>query len=168
MQAFGVKPLHIAATLGSIIMALTFVVIRLRAAKKPTSAKKIILPPIAMSTGFLMFLYPPTRIPVSWGIIAFLAGAVFFSYPLIRTSHFQVVGGDIYLKRSKAFIFILLGLLILRLGLHTYVEEHISIPQTGAVFFILAFGMILPWRVAMYLQYRQLLKKIKTESHHVD
>ncbi|MDN4594773.1 CcdC family protein [Polycladomyces subterraneus] len=168
MQAFGVKPVHIAATLGSIVMALTFVVIRLRATKKPTSAKKIILPPIAMSTGFLMFLYPSTHIPVTWGIIAFLAGAVFFSYPLIRTSHFHVVDGDIYLKRSKAFIFILLGLLILRLGLHSYVEELFSIPQTGAVFFILAFGMILPWRVAMYIQYRRLLKKIKTESHHVD
>jgi len=152
-------------TLGSIIMALTFVVIRLRAAKKPTSAKKIILPPIAMSTGFLMFLYPPTRIPFSWGIIAFLAGAVFFSYPLIRTSQFHIVGDDIYLKRSKAFVFILLGLLLLRLGLHTYVEEHISIPQTGAVFFILAFGMILPWRVAMYLQYRRLLKQTRSKAH---
>lgn len=146
-------------------MALTFVVIRLRAAKKPTSAKKIILPPIAMSTGFLMFLYPPTRIPFSWGIIAFLAGAVFFSYPLIRTSQFHIVGDDIYLKRSKAFVFILLGLLLLRLGLHTYVEEHISIPQTGAVFFILAFGMILPWRVAMYLQYRRLLKQTRSKAH---
>jgi len=152
-------------TLGTIIMALTFVVIRLRAAKKPTSAKKIILPPIAMSTGFLMFLYPPTRIPFSWGIIAFLAGAVFFSYPLIRTSQFHIIGDDIYLKRSKAFVFILLGLLLLRLGLHTYVEEHISIPQTGAVFFILAFGMILPWRVAMYLQYRRLLKQTRSKAH---
>ncbi|MBN2908571.1 cytochrome c biogenesis protein CcdC [Polycladomyces sp. WAk] len=152
-------------TLGTIIMALTFVVIRLRAAKKPTSAKKIILPPIAMSTGFLMFLYPPTRIPFSWGIIAFLAGAVFFSYPLIRTSQFHIIGDEIYLKRSKAFVFILLGLLLLRLGLHTYVEEHISIPQTGAVFFILAFGMILPWRVAMYLQYRRLLKQTRSKAH---
>jgi membrane protein CcdC involved in cytochrome C biogenesis len=48
------------------------------------------------------------------------------------------------------------------------VEEHISIPQTGGVFFILAFGMILPWRVTMYLQYRRLLKQIKTESHQAD
>lgn len=155
---------HIFITIVPIMMALTFIVIRLRAAKKPTSAKKIILPPLAMSTGFLMFLYPSTHIPVSWGIIAFLAGAVLFSYPLIRTSRFHVVDGKIYLKRSKAFIFILLGLLALRLGLHTYVEHIFSIPQTGAVFFILAFGMILPWRVAMYLQYRRLLKQTKSES----
>lgn len=39
---------HIFITIVPIMMALTFIVIRLRAAKKPTSAKKIILPPLAM------------------------------------------------------------------------------------------------------------------------
>jgi membrane protein CcdC involved in cytochrome C biogenesis len=36
------------------------------------------------------------------------------------------------------------------------VEAYITIYQTGAVFFILAFGMLLPWRIAMYIQYQKL------------
>ncbi|WP_312029473.1 CcdC protein domain-containing protein [Paenibacillus sedimenti] len=35
-------------------------------------------------------------------------------------------------------------------------EAFVSIYQTGAIFFILAYGMLLPWRVAMYAQYRKL------------
>ncbi|MDI3328701.1 MAG: cytochrome c biogenesis protein CcdC [Alicyclobacillaceae bacterium] len=143
------------ATLGAVLMALMVIAIRLRAANRPTSIKKIVLPPLGMTTGFLMFLFPQTHIPVSWGIGAFAAGALFLSYPLIRTSKFQIIEGQIYLKRSKAFVLILLGLLAVRLLLHSYVEHYITLPQTGAVFFLLAYGMIVPWRVAMVIEYRK-------------
>jgi membrane protein CcdC involved in cytochrome C biogenesis len=141
-------------------MASVMIIIRLRASKKPTNAKKILIPPLGMSTGFLMFLYPPMRIPWSWALIAFLAGALLFSYPLIRTSKFEIVDGQIYLKRSRAFIFILIGLFVLRMALHTYVEHLISVEQTGSVFFILAFGMLLPWRLAMFMQYKKLERQL--------
>ncbi|MDI3256798.1 MAG: cytochrome c biogenesis protein CcdC [Kyrpidia sp.] len=143
------------ATLGAVLMALMVIAIRLKAAERPTSIKKIIMPPIGMTTGFVMFLVPVMRIPVWWGLLAFLAGAVFLSYPLIRTSEFHVIDGKIYLKRSKAFVFILLGLLAVRLLLHSYLEQYITLPQTGAVFFLLAYGMIIPWRVAMLVEYLQ-------------
>ncbi|OYD07642.1 CcdC family protein [Paludifilum halophilum] len=148
--------LHLTVTLGTLMMAVAFALIRLRSAKKPTNAKKIMIPPLGMSTGFMMFLYPSAQIPWTWAIAAFLTGAAFFSYPLIRTSRFQVQEGKIYLKRSKAFILILFVLLAVRMLAHNYVEHLISLPQTGGIFFILAFGMILPWRVAMYLQYKKL------------
>jgi membrane protein CcdC involved in cytochrome C biogenesis len=147
---------QIAFTLGVATMALMVIFLRLRATKKPVTAKGIIMPPLGMSTGFLMFLHPSTRIPVWWGILAFLAGAVFLASPLIWTSRFEVVNGQIYLKRSRAFIFILLTLLSARLLLHGYVERHISIPQTAGLFFTLAFGMILPWRAAMYVRFRRI------------
>jgi membrane protein CcdC involved in cytochrome C biogenesis len=153
--------MHVTVTLGTIMMALTVIFIRLRAANKPTSVKKIIMPPIGMSTGFLMFLAPSTHIPWSWAACAFLAGAVFFSYPLIRTSKFHVENGQVYLKRSRAFILILLTLLVIRIAAHNYIEHLISIQQTAGVFFILAFGMILPWRVAMYIQYKKVLERFK-------
>ncbi|MBA4493109.1 cytochrome c biogenesis protein CcdC [Paenactinomyces guangxiensis] len=151
--------MHVLTSLILLLMASLIIFFRLRATKKPTSVKKIILPPLGMSTGFLMFLYPPTHIPLSWAIIAFLAGAVFLSIPLIQTSKFQVIDNQIYLKRSRAFIVILIALLIIRLSLHTYIEQHISIFQTAGLFFILAFGMLLPWRLAMYYQYKQIEKK---------
>lgn len=142
--------------IGFIIIALSFLFIRLRGSTKPVSLKKIIIPPIGMSTGFLMFLYPPMRIPWEWAVGAFLIGAVFLSLPLIKTTKFVEVDGDIFAKRSKSFVFILIGLLILRISLHNYIEHIISVEQTGSIFFILAFGMILPWRAAMFVQYRNM------------
>lgn len=151
--------LHVASLLGSLGSALMVILIRVRATKKPTNAKKIIMPPVGMSTGFLMFIAPFTRIPVTWGLLAFAVGAIFFSYPLIRTSRFYKINDEVYLHRSKAFIFILLILLAIRMAMHTYIEEFVTLPQTGAIFFLLAFGMLLPWRLVMYLQYRKLLKQ---------
>ncbi|MEB3100727.1 CcdC family protein [Ferviditalea candida] len=156
MAHLGALNMQIATTVGAMMMALLVIFVRLRASARPTTARKIMIPPIAMSTGFLMFLSPQTHIPLLWALVAFLTGVVLFSYPLIKTSKFHIVDGKVYLKRSKSFIFILLGLLVLRMLLHGYVEHYVSIPQTGAIFFILAFGMILPWRLAMLYQYLKL------------
>jgi membrane protein CcdC involved in cytochrome C biogenesis len=155
---------HFITPVIAFVMAATVITLRLRATNKPVNAKKIILPPIGMSTGFLMFLYPPTHIPWSWAALAFLTGALFLSIPLIQTSKFHVVNGEIYLKRSKAFVWILLTLFVLRLSLHSYIEQHISVFQTGSVFFILAFGMLLPWRLAMYVKYKKLQNELKQKS----
>ncbi len=99
---------------------------------------------------------PETRIPWSWALAAFAVGAILFAYPLIRTSKLERAGETIVLKRSKLFILILLVLLLVRLLLHDVVEQKITIPQTGGLFFILAFGMIAVWRVAMMRAYRIL------------
>lgn len=147
---------QIAFTLGVATMALMVIFLRLRATKRPVTPKGIIMPPLGMSTGFLMFIHPSTHFPFWWGIVAFAAGAVFLATPLIWTSRFEVIRGEIYLKRSLSFIIILLTLLSVRLLLHGYVEQYISIPQTAGLFFTLAFGMILPWRVGMYIRYRHL------------
>ena len=62
------------------------------------------------------------------------------------------------MRRSRAFLWILLGLLAVRIALHEYVAEFITPRQTAAVFFVLAFGMILRWRTSMLLQFRRLLR----------
>lgn len=147
--------LQTVTTIGAVGMALLVIGIRLRAAQKPTSARKIIIPPLGMTTGFFMFLFPQTHIPFSYAIGALAAG-LFFSFPLIRTSKFEVHNGDIYLKRSKAFPLILLSLLAIRMALRGFVEQFVTLPQTGAIFFLLAYGMIVPWRVAMLRRYTQL------------
>jgi membrane protein CcdC involved in cytochrome C biogenesis len=93
-----------------------------------------------------------------------LAGALLFAYPLIWSSKFEVRGGDIYLVRSKAFVFIMVGLLVVRLLLHDLVERAVTIPQTGAIFFLLAFGMIVPWRLAMARRYQAKLDSLTKGS----
>lgn len=154
---------HIISMLMSLLGGLAVILVRLRAANKPTSLKKIIMPPIGMATGFAMFIVPMMRVPWLWGLAAFLTGAVLFSYPLIRTSRFHVMDGKVYLKRSSMFIIVIVVLLALRLLLHDVVEQYISIYQTGSLFFLLAFGMLLPWRLAMLRQYQNLMKT--AESH---
>lgn len=149
--------MHTLAMLGTLAGAAVVMTWRVRETAAPVTAAKILLPPLGMSTGFLMFLAPPARVPLAWGLGAFLVGAIFFAYPLVRTSELHRVDGAIMLRRSRAFLWILLGLLAVRLALRSYVEERVSPMQTGALFFVLAFGMIVPWRALMYRRYRQLV-----------
>lgn len=151
---------------GFVIMALTVMIFRMQAMKRPTSVKKILIPPLGMSTGFVMFLYPPVHIPLTWALLAFAAGAIFLAIPLIKTSQFQIIEDDIYLQPSKAFMFLILFLLIVRLVLHSFIEQYISLYQTAGVFFILAFGMLLPWRVAMYFQYKKCRMQLQESQMH--
>lgn len=103
-----------------------------------------------------MFIFPIVRVPLAWVCIAFLVGAVLFSYPLIKTSRFETRDGQVYLKRSNMFIFVIIGLLVLRVILHDVLESYITVPQSAGLFFTLAFGMLLPWRLAMLSQFRKL------------
>ncbi|TGB00476.1 cytochrome c biogenesis protein CcdC [Sporolactobacillus shoreae] len=146
-----------------VLFAGLVIFIRLKASKKPTNAKKLLLPPVFMLTGFLMFIEPKTWIPFWEAGIAFLVGMA-FSFFLIKTSKFERVGNDVYLKRSKAFAFILIGLLLVRTVMKLAMEQAVSLPQTASFFFILALGMLLPWRLSMYLTYRRLLENGPAES----
>ncbi|MDQ0859573.1 membrane protein CcdC involved in cytochrome C biogenesis [Bacillus sp. V2I10] len=143
------------STIIAIVMALGVMMIRMRASKKPASARKIILPPIFMSTGALMFLHPMFRVTPFEFMEAITIGCI-FSIFLIKTSTFEVKEDKIYLKRSKAFAFILIGLLIIRIVLKFYLSNTIDVGELSGMFWILAFGMIVPWRIAMYLSYRKL------------
>ncbi|MGE0490065.1 MAG: CcdC family protein [Vulcanimicrobiota bacterium] len=129
---------------------------RLRETSRPVTLKALIIPPLGMSTGLGMFLYPPARVPLAWAATAFVLGAIFFATPMIRTSKMEWRDDAIYLRRSPAFLWVMFILVAIRLALHGYVEHLVSPLQTGALFFLLAFGMILRWRADLLRQYRQL------------
>jgi membrane protein CcdC involved in cytochrome C biogenesis len=129
---------------------------RMRETTRPVTARSILIPPIGMSTGFSMFAYAPARIPAWWGLLAFAVGAALLAYPMIKTSRLVREGDTIFLRRSRAFIGIVLGLIALRFGLRDYVGHYLSPLQTGSLMFVLAFGMIVRWRAIMYLEYRKL------------
>lgn len=129
---------------------------RVQETRTPVSTRKIVIPPLGMSTGFGMFLAPEMRVPLTWAVVAFLIGAIVLSWPLARTSSLEQQGDIVMMRRSNGFLLILLGLLALRLLLHEYVGALLPPKQTAAIFFVLAFGMILRWRAGMYLRYRRL------------
>ncbi|MGR3763990.1 CcdC family protein [Rossellomorea sp. NS-SX7] len=148
----------IASSIVAICMGFFVLFIRMKAQKKPVSAKKIILPPLFMSTGALMFVFPFFRVtPLE--LLEALTVGMLFSILLIKTSKFEIRDNDIYLKRSKAFAFILIGLLIIRIVAKSILSTSIDYGALSGMFWILAFGMIVPWRIAMYIQYRKLYQE---------
>ncbi|MDM5298260.1 DUF1453 family protein [Bacillus pumilus] len=147
----------------AVCMAVAVMFIRIKSSAKPATAKKIILPPIFMSTGALMFFVPMFQVTGAEFLEAITVG-MFFSIFLIKTSKFEIRGNDIYLKRSKAFVFILIGLLVLRIGLKTILSTSIDYGALSGMFWILAFGMIVPWRVAMYLSFRKISKQLDAQQ----
>ncbi|WP_088072441.1 CcdC family protein [Gottfriedia luciferensis] len=153
----------ILSTVLATCMALGVIVIRIKAAKKPTNLKKIILPPIFMSTGAFMYLVPEFRLTGSEVLEAIFIG-MFFSLFLIKTSKFEIINNEIYLKRSKAFIFILLGLLVVRIIMKLYLSSSIDVSQLSGMFFLLAFSMIVPWRLAMYKSYTKMKNQLSSDS----
>lgn len=144
----------------AVVMGTALTIVRSRAAKKPVSAKKILLPPLFMSTGALMFVFPFFRVPWIHVLEAVAVGMV-FSILLIKTSNFERREGDIFLKPSKAFVFILFGLLAVRIVMKLLLSSEIDVGELSGMFWLLAFGMIVPWRLAMYTKF----KKLKLQSN---
>ncbi len=129
---------------------------RVREGRTAVTARKILIPPLGMATGFSMFVLPAFRVPWSWAIIAFAIGAVALAYPLLLTSSLERTGEVIMMKRSGAFFTVIIVLAAIRYLARGYFDSLLTMEQTGALFFILAFGMILRWRMDMFFKYRAL------------
>lgn len=136
-------------------MGAVVIVVRMKAQKFPVNDKKIILPPFFMATGALMYVVPYFRLTGTEILESIILG-VLFSSVLIWTSRFEVRGSEIYMKRSKAFPIILISLLVIRTLLKIIISKEIDPGEIGGMFFLLAFCMIVPWRLAMLYKYRKL------------
>ncbi len=146
-----------ALRVGPLVGGVAILFWRVRETRVPVTTKSIVIPPVAMSTGFGMFIAPQMRVPLAWALAALAAGALVFSIPLIRSSRLERRDTHVYMQRSRAFLLILVALLALRIALHDYIGHLISPLQTAAVFYLLAFGMIARWRFTMYRQYTALM-----------
>jgi membrane protein CcdC involved in cytochrome C biogenesis len=149
-------PLKEMSILSSVVGAAAVMAWRVREGRTAVTVRKIVIPPLGMATGFCMFLVPVFRIPLLWAACAFLLGATALAYPLLRTSRLVRVGEAIMMQRSNAFFLVIVVLAVIRIAAHTYFDRYLDVRQTGALFFVLAFGMILRWRMRMYFEYRQL------------
>ena len=146
-----------ALRIGPIFGGIAMLAWRVRETRVPVSRNAIIIPPLAMSTGFMMFIVPMMRIPWLWAISAFLLGFLVLSWPLVSSTRLEPRDGVVWMKRSRRFLMILLVLLAIRLALHDYIGHIISPLQTASVFYLLAFGMIVRWRLVMYRQYQRIV-----------
>lgn len=144
------------SVLGSLAGLVAVLVWRVREGRTAVSIKKIVIPPLGMATGFSMFILPAFRIPWAWATIAFLIGALGLAYPLLRTSRLVRQGDTVMMQRSTAFFTVILVLAAIRILARDYFNTLLTLQQTAALFFVLAFGMILRWRSSMFFEYRSL------------
>ena len=143
----------ILAALAGLVVVTTW---RLREARSAVSLKKIVIPPLGMATGFCMFFVPAFRIPLAWGALAFLVGAIALAWPLLLTTRLVRVGDAVMMKRSSAFLAVIFVLAAIRVLARGYFDMLLTGQQTAALFFILAFGMIVRWRAQLLLDFRRL------------
>jgi membrane protein CcdC involved in cytochrome C biogenesis len=143
-------------SLGSLVGLAAVTVWRMRETRSAISLRKIIIPPLGMATGFCMFFVPAFRIPLAWAALAFLAGALALAYPLLLTTRLVRQGNAVIMQRSNAFLAVILVLAAIRFFARGYLDTLLSVQQTAAIFFVLAFGMILRWRAKMLLDFRRL------------
>jgi len=142
---------------GAVIGLLGVLAWRIREGRSAVTIKKIIMPPLGMATGFCMFLVPAFRVPWTWALTAFLIGLIALAWPLLITSKLVRAGDAIMMQRSNAFFLVVIALAAIRFFARGYFDRYLSIDQTAALFFILAFGMILRWRLRMLSEYRALV-----------
>ncbi len=139
------------------VVGLTGVLIwRVREGRSAVTVKKIVMPPVGMATGFCMFVMPGFRVPLLWGLAAFLVGAIALAYPLLATSRLERDGDAIMMKRSGAFFAVVVALAIIRYAARGYLDHLLTMQQSAALFFVLAFGMIVRWRMSMLFEFRAL------------
>ncbi|HEY1810030.1 MAG TPA: cytochrome c biogenesis protein CcdC [Acidobacteriaceae bacterium] len=151
--------MHISATTSAVASAfgaLGVIAWRVQEGRRAITLKKILFPPLGMATGFSMFIVPAFRVPWLWALVAFLLGAILLAWPLLATTRLQRDGDAIMMKRSSAFLLVIIVLAAVRFFARGYFDTIMTIEQTGGLFFILAFGMILRWRAGMFLHYRTL------------
>jgi membrane protein CcdC involved in cytochrome C biogenesis len=129
---------------------------RIREGRTAVTVRKIIIPPLGMATGFCMFFAPEFRVPLLWALVAFAIGAVLLAWPLLATSRLVRDGDAIMMKRSGAFFLVVAALAAIRYFARGYFDNIMTLQQTAGLFFILAFGMILRWRLSMLREYRML------------
>ncbi|MFC5603316.1 CcdC family protein [Sporosarcina koreensis] len=147
--------LIVGSTVLFLFMGTMAFIVRTKAAKRPISPKRIILPPLFMSTGALMFIFEEFRVPWPQVIESVFVGML-FSIVLIKTTNFEKKDGKLYVKKSRAFLIILFSLLLVRFVAKLILSSSIDVGELGGMFWILAFGMIVPWRIGMLVKYFKL------------
>ncbi|MDR3765057.1 MAG: cytochrome c biogenesis protein CcdC [Acidobacteriota bacterium] len=152
-----IPPVNILSLVSSVAGAIAVMIWRVRESRTAVTARKIVIPPLGMATGFCMFFATPFRVPWLWALAAFLLGAIALAYPLLRTSRLVREGDTVMAQRSHAFFAVIIVLAGIRVGARGYLDTVLTVQQTAGLFFILAFGMILRWRTSMFLQYRALI-----------
>jgi membrane protein CcdC involved in cytochrome C biogenesis len=150
----------VVVSLAGLIAVITW---RLREVRTAVSFRKIVIPPLGMATGFSMFFIPVFRIPWAWAALAFMIGYAVLAWPLVLTTRLIRMENAIMMKRSSAFLVVIFVLAAIRFVARGYFDTILTVQQSAALFFVLAFGMILRWRTKLMIDFRKLTAECAPE-----
>ncbi|MFK4319950.1 membrane protein CcdC involved in cytochrome C biogenesis [Bacillus sp. RC145] len=137
---------------------------RYRSMYKPIkgTGKRILWPLLFLTPGILLFFGPVHPAILQVTIAASIGGI--FAIPLIfLTNYERREDGNIYTKKSAAFLITFIGIVILRYSSRQYIVG--LDPQIiGLLFYVVAVSYIIPWRIACYIKFRKVWRG---NSNHV-
>lgn len=96
-------------------------------------------------------------------VIAALIGGLFAVPLIILTNYERRDDGNIYTKKSAAFLITFIALVVLRYGSRQYIVD-LDQQTIGLLFYVVAVSYIIPWRIACYIKFRKVLRE---NNNHV-
>ncbi|SDY87827.1 cytochrome c biogenesis protein CcdC [Bacillus sp. 166amftsu] len=133
---------------------------RYRSMHKPIkgNGKRILLLLLFLSPGILMFFGPihPAVLYISFAILF----GILFALPLIiLTNYERREDGNIYTKKSVAFLITFIGIVVLRYVSRKYIID-LDQRTIGLLFYVVAASYIIPWRIACYIKFRKVFRAV--------
>ena len=132
---------------------------RYRSMYKPIkgTGKRILWPLLFLTPGILLFFGTVHPAIVQVTIAASIG--VIFAIPLIfLTNYERREDGNIYTKKSAAFLITFIGIVILRYGSRQYIVD-LDQQTIGLLFYVVAVSYIIPWRIACYIKFRKVWRE---------
>ncbi|MEG7843575.1 CcdC family protein [Bacillus mobilis] len=128
---------------------------RYRSMHKPIKGTgKRILWPLLLTPGALWF-FGPMHPAILQVIIAAFIGVLFAVPLIVLTNYERRDDGNIYTKKSAAFLITFIGLVILRYVSRQFIVD-LDQQTIGLLFYVVAVSYIIPWRIACYIKFRKV------------
>ncbi|EJR54278.1 hypothetical protein IIM_02007 [Bacillus cereus VD107] len=129
---------------------------RYRSMYKPIkgTGKRILWPLLFLTPGILLLFGPVHPAILQVGIAIFI-GALFAIPLIVLTNYERRDDGNIYTKKSAAFLITFIALVVLRYGLRQYFVD-LDQQTIGLLFYVVAVSYIIPWRIACYIKFRKV------------
>lgn len=133
---------------------------RTRSMYRPIRGNGIrLLIPLLFMFPCLSLIFNPNVNEPAWAFgVAFGLGIV-FSIPLIWTTNYEVREDNlIYAKKNWGFVAAFIGIVLIRFALRQELSDMDPQGKT-ALFIIVAFGYIIPWRVVSFIKFRRVINQ---------
>ncbi|MGG0301429.1 cytochrome c biogenesis protein CcdC [Bacillus albus] len=129
---------------------------RYRSMYKPIKGTGLrILWPLVFLTPGVLWFFGPIHPAILQVVIAVSIG-IFLAVPLIvLTNYERRADGNIYTKKSAAFLITFIALVVLRYCSRQYIVD-LDQQTIGLLFYVVAVSYIIPWRIACYIKFRKV------------